>query len=93
MSLSPIAPAATGATSNAAGSGSAEITPPNTVIARSTTAIQPAGYSETVTTQEDGAITTAITNASGAVVETTFSVSTMSGTAAPATGAAVNVWA
>jgi hypothetical protein len=76
-----------------ASSPEADTIAPNTIIDETTTAIMPPGYTETVTTQEDGTVTTVIANPAGAPVETTITTATMSGPGAAETGPSVNVWA
>ncbi len=95
MRLDPIvslAPTSTGASSAPASPGSgARTTPPNTVISTIDTPISPPGYTKTVTTQADGAVTAVITNPSGAAVATTLSSATMPEPAV--LGSSVNIWA
>jgi hypothetical protein len=61
------------------------------VVSTIDTPIAPPGYTETVTTQADGAVTTVITNPAGAAVETSVTTATMAGPAV--SGSSVNIWA
>jgi hypothetical protein len=96
VSLSPIAPptpVSAGASAPASAAPRASTTFPNTIVDQTTTAVPPPGYTQTVTTQEDGSVTTVTDNASGVPVDTIFTTATMNGADVGATGPSVNVWA
>jgi hypothetical protein len=97
VSLTPTVPSSPGSAgaspAPAAAAPGAYTTFPNTVIDRTTTAVPPPGNTETVTTQEDGTITTVIDNAAGAPVDTTITIMTADEPGTAAAGQSVNLWA
>ena len=99
MSLEPITSIAAEPASSAAASASpaaastaaatsADTALPFAVVNTNVTPIMPPGYTQTQTTKADGVVTTVITNATGGMVDTIFSTSTVD-----TSGTAVSVWA
>jgi hypothetical protein len=90
----PSIPVSAGASAKPASAApAADSSFPNRIVDRTTTSVPPPGYTQTVTMQADGAVTTVTDNASGVAVDTTFTTSTMNGADVGLPPPSVNVWA